>query len=214
MKNRLHLVILFVILFNPPVLFANPVSFKDGWGIMPAYTPDWSDLEINYSFTNRFSIGANLLYRDGSDHRATFGVFEGSYLFKRWNELASQANIYGTLGVGGRHEMHTDDDAVAGYLRLEADYETRRIYTVLLGETVQSAGDVDFNRLRYRLGVAPYLAPYDALQTWLIMQVEYMPEMDDETVVTPLLRFFYNNYALEVGVSLEGEPFLAAMAHF
>ncbi|MDZ4786665.1 MAG: hypothetical protein SGJ02_11385 [bacterium] len=201
-----------IFIFSPSV-WANPVSFKDGWGIMPTYTPDYSDLEINYSLTNKYSIGASAFYRKGSDSKASFGIAQYNYLLKRWNELESQANIYATIGMGGRHDSILDD-SIAGYLRLEGDFETRRIYTALNVETLQSPGNVDFNRIRYRAGVAPYLAPFNDLHTWIIAQVEYMPEMDDQLTVTPLLRFFYNNYALEVGATLEGEPFLAAMAHF
>lgn len=193
--------------------FANPVSFKDGCGIMPAYTPDWSDLEINYSLTNRYSLGVADMYRKGKNSTANFTVGEFNYLVQRWNELESQANIYASVGAGVRHDS-IDDEAVAGYARLEGDYETRRIYTLLVGETLQSPGSVGFDRIRYRAGVAPYLAPFSSLHTWIITQVDYMPEMEDKVTVTPLLRFFYNNYAIEVGVSLDRKPYFGAMAHF
>ena len=192
---------------------ANPVSFKDGWGIMPTYSSDWSDFEVNYSFDNKQAFGLSNFYRDGTDSTADFGIARYNRLLSRWNELDSQANIYASAGVGGRHDSE-HDDSLAAYLNLQADYETRRIYTVIEGETLQSADSVQFNRVRARAGVAPYLAPFEQLQTWMILQIDYMPEMKDETEVTPLLRFFYNNYALEAGVSFNGAPFLAAMAHF
>ncbi len=193
--------------------FANPVSFKDGVGIMPVYSKDSSELQVNYSFTNRFSFGPSIYYKDGESSRATFVIAQLNYLLKRWNELESQANIYASLGVGGRHDSR-DADAPAGYAALQADYETRRIYTLVAADTLQSPDEVQFNRLRGRLGFAPYLAPIEVLHTWLIAQVEYTPEMEDETNLTPLVRFFYNNYALELGSSIKGDPFVAAMAHF
>jgi hypothetical protein len=197
----------------PAISDANPVSFKGGWGIMPAYTPDWSDLEINYSLTNRFSIGVTDMYRNGEESTANFTVGEFNYLVSRWNELQSQANIYASIGLGGRHDSNVDD-AFAEYARLEGDYETRRVYTLIGGETLQSPNGIDFNRFRYRAGIAPYLASFTSLQTWIIAQIDYMPEMNDEVTITPLLRFFYNNYALEVGESLDGKTYLGAMAHF
>jgi len=127
--------------------------------------------------------------------------------------MDSQANVYASVGLGGRHDTK-EDDSVAGYAALEADYETRRIYTLFAAESLQSPNDVQFNRLRYRAGFAPYRAPFESLQTWIIGQVDYMPEMDDKVEVTPLLRFFYNNYALEIGSNLNGKLFLGAMAHF
>ena len=197
----------------PIKAFANPVSFKDGWGIMPSYAPDWSDLQINYSLSNRDAVGVSTYFRRLDDREVTFGIGQYNYLFKRWNELDSQANIYGLIGVGGRHDSK-DGDSLAGYGGLEADYETRHLYTLLSYETLQSPGGVDANRLRGRVGFSPYKAPIDKLNTWLILQTDYMPEMEEEVTVTPLLRLFYNNYALEAGVSLNGDPFLGAMAHF
>ena len=180
---------------------------------MPTYTPDWSDLDINYSLTNKDAVGVSNFYRDGKDSTADFGIVRYNRLLKRWNELDSQANIFASIGVGGRHDSQ-HDDSIAGYGALEADYETRRVYTLFAAETLQSPDSVQFNRLRYRAGVAPYKAPFESLQTWIITQVDYMPEMDDKVTVTPLLRFFLNNYALEVGVSLDGKALLAGMAHF
>jgi hypothetical protein len=54
---------------------------------------------------------------------------------KRWNELDSQANVNASVGFGGRHDSEKDD-AVAAYAALEADYETRRIYSQLSAETL------------------------------------------------------------------------------
>ena len=209
--KRLFLIVLFFFAV-PRLALANPVSFKDGWGIMPSYGKDWSDLMVNYSITNRYALGVSQFYRQGEKSTATFGIGQVNYLLSRWNELDSQANIYASTGAGGRHDS-VRDDSFAGYGSLEADYETRRIYTLLAAETLQSRRS-DFNRLRWRGGFSPYKAPFEALQTWLLVQVDYMPEMHDKTTVTPLVRFFYNNYALELGVSLDGKPFLGAMAHF
>lgn len=203
----------FVLFTTANLASANPVSFKDGWGIMPAYNGDWADLQVNYSLTNRYSIGLSEYYRKGEDSTANFGIGQFNYLLKRWNELESQANLYASFGLGGRNDSK-DDGSFAGYGGLEADYETRRIYTLAAYETLQSASDVDFNRLRGRVGFSTHRAKIDELNTWIVAQIEYMPEMEDETVVTPLVRLFYNNFAVELGYSLNGSPFVGAMAHF
>lgn len=213
MKKLLPAPLLLAAMLAPGGAAANPVSFKDGWGVMPAYTREWSDLNVNYSVTNRYSLGASLFYREGKDTTATFGVAQYNYLLKRWNEKESQANVYLSGGLGGRTDSD-HGDAAAGYGGVEADYETRRIYTLASAETMQSADGVGFSRLRGRAGVAPYLARFESLHTWLVLQVDYMPELKTDTSVTPLVRFFYDNFALEAGVSLKGDPFLAAMAHF
>ena len=210
MKKLIFIALLFA---HAEFATATPVSFKDSWGVLPMYNEDWADLPVNYSLTSRYALGLSDYYREGRDSTANFGIGQANYLVKRWNEMDSQANVYVSLGLGGRHDS-VHGDGLAGYGSFEANYETRRVYTVLAAETLQSNQGVYFNRIRYRAGISPYLAPFDALQTWLVVEFDYMPEMKDETRVTPLVRFFYNNYALEAGVSLDGKPFLAAMAHF
>ena len=194
--------------------YANPVSFKGGYGIMPAYNKDWFDVQLNYSVTNRYAVGASSYYREGKNSTAEFGIGQLNYLIKRWNELDSQANVNASVGFGGRHDS-VMDDAVAVYVALEADYETRWIYSQVSAETLQSDDNVQFSRYRGRLGVAPYKADFDSLNTWLVMQVDSMPEMDEGTRVSPMVRLFYNNFVLELGASLgEGTPFVAGAAHF
>lgn len=196
-----------------PLAWANPVSFKGGYGVMPAYNHDWADLQLNYSVTNRYSVGVSGFYRDGKESSSTFGIGQFNYLLKRWNELDSQANVNLSVGFGGRDDSERNG-ALAGYAALEADYETRRFYSQLSAETLQSEGAVHFDRYRARIGVTPYVAPFDSLQTWLVLQVDEMPQMSEGTRITPLIRLFIDNVALECGVSLEGTPFLGGAAHF
>jgi hypothetical protein len=211
MRHLLFSTALWCALCNPAG--ATPVSFKGGYGIMPAYNRDWSDLQVNYSVTNRYSLGISGFYREGDDSTATFGMGQFNYLLQRWNELDSQANVNLSLGLGGRHDS-ADGGSLAGYTALEADYETRRIYTQLSAETLQSANSVQFSRYRARVGFTPYVAPFEELQTWLVLQVDEMPEMSEGTRVTPLIRLFYGNLVLELGASLQGTPFIAGAAHF
>ena len=193
---------------------ANPVSFKGGYGFMPAYNKDWFDVQANYSVTNRYAVEASSYYREGKDSTAEFGIGQFNYLVKRWNELDSQANVNASIGFGGRHDS-VHNDAVAVYGALEADYETRRMYTQLAAETLQSDSNVQFDRYRARAGVAPYKAAFDSLNTWLVVQLDVMPQMNDSVRVTPMVRLFYNNFVLEVGASIdEGTPFVGGAAHF
>lgn len=54
---------------------------------------------------------------------------------------------------------------------------------------------------RARVGVAPYKANYDDLNTWFMVQVDHHPAKDDTLVVTPLVRFFYDTTLIEAGYS-------------
>jgi hypothetical protein len=180
---------------------------------MPAYNEDWADLQLGYSFTNRQALGISGFYREGLDSSTTFGIGQYNYLLKRWNELDSQANVNVMMGGGGRHDSR-HGDALAGYLAVEADYETRRIYSQVSAETLQSGSVVHYERYRGRAGFAPFKASFDEVNTWLVLQLDYMTEMHDPCRVTPLVRLFYDNVAFEVGVSLQGIPFVGGAAHF
>lgn len=192
--------------------FAHPVSFKGGTGIMPEYSPHRSDLEINYSITATDAIGISTVYAETEDGAATFVIPRFNHRVYRKNEPDSQTNLYLSGGVGG--SMRDDASGVAGLLSLQGDFETRRVYTLLNLETLPSSGTFDLSRVRYRAGVAPYLAGFDDLNTWLILQAEYAPEMEDTWSLTPLVRFFYRNYLLEIGASIRGDPFVAGIFHF
>jgi hypothetical protein len=193
--------------------YANPVSFKGGYGVMPAYNKDWTDLQVNYSLSNREAVGVSGFYREGLNSSSTFGIGQYNYLLARWNELDSQTNVNLSLGGGGRHDSR-HEDALAGYAAVEADYEIRRVYSQISAETLQSGAVVHYEKYRGRIGVAPYKAPFDSLNTWLVLQLDYMTEMHDPLRITPMARLFYNNVAFEVGVSLQGIPFVGGAAHF
>jgi hypothetical protein len=196
----------------PNVVFAHPVSFKGGYGVMPSYTPERKELELNYSLTNSQAIGFNTINLDYEDRGLNFYLPQYSYKLFRRNELDSQMNLYGTVGVGVAR--YDGDETVAGLAAFQADYETRRVYTLLGGEHLQTGDGIGLNRVRYRLGFAPYLASFEGFHSWLIGQVEYTPELDNEWTVTPLVRFFYQNYLIEVGSSTRGDLFVAGIFHF
>lgn len=191
---------------------AHPVSFKGAAGIMPEYGMNRFDLEANYTFERDKSVGVAAIWADTEDGKGTFVIPKFNYLAFRKNEKDSQTNIYLSTGIGG---CELDDGVeTAGLLSLQADYETRRIYTLFHAETIQSSGGSDLNHFRYRLGMAPYVEDYEGVHTWLIGQIDYTPEMEDEWHVGPVVRVFYKNYLFEGGVSHRGDPFFAFISHF
>lgn len=61
-----------------------------------------------------------------------------------------------------------------------------------------------------RVGLAPYVAEFGALHTWLMLQVDQRPqalidEGMEEFTVTPLLRFFKGPVLIEIGWSTNNE---------
>ncbi len=206
-----QLFLLAIILFIPTDLFAHPVSFKDGYGIMPSYMNNRRETELNYSYSHSSAVGINYMYMKYKDQDIQFVLPQFNHKFYRNNELGSQTNIYGSFGAG--YSDYANRDNLAGMLAFQADHETRRVYTLLSGEHLQTDG-ANTERIRYRAGFAPYLANYEDLNTWIIAQVDYTPQMENEFTVTPMIRLFYQNYLIEAGVSLRGDPFFAGIFHF
>jgi hypothetical protein len=179
---------------------------------MPEYTKTRQEIEVNYSFSRKEAVGLLATTADTEEGSMTMMIPKFNYLAFRNNEKNSQANVYLSLGAGSAD--FKDDTNIVGLASVQADYETRRIYTLAHVETIQSSGGSDLNHFRYRAGVAPYLEGYEGIHTWLIAQVDYSPEMEDDWTVTPLVRVFHDNILLEAGVSLKGDPFFALITHF
>jgi hypothetical protein len=209
---RLASLLILPIVFLASKASAHPVSFRGGIGLMPEYTNSRQEIEMNYSLSRKEALGLLAVRADTEDGDATFVIPKFNYLAYRDNEKNSQANVYISLGAGGAE--FKDDTDLVGLASVQADYETRRIYTLAHIETIQSSGGSDLNHFRYRAGFAPYVEGYEGIHTWLIGQVDYSPEMSDDWTVTPLVRVFYSNLLLEAGVSLKGDPFFALITHF
>src|SRR5688500_15555896 len=120
-------------------------------------------------------------------------------LIKRWNLPEGQGNIFAITGGGmARQGSQSEPAAWAAFL---ADYETRRVF-FSYEPRLTYAGDIEkaFSQ-RLQAGVAPYLADYDQLNTWLVFRFDHYPAKDDHFVVTPMIRFFYKTIWLEAGYS-------------
>jgi hypothetical protein len=202
----------------PSIAKASPVSFKGGYGVMANYSGDRFDSEINYSLSRNSALGISsidILDHEKGTPRFKFAKF--NYLLKRWNQVDSQTNIYLSSGIGTRRL--NQQDSLSGLLSIESNFETRTFYTSLLAEALVSEdsknNESHFNRLRYRLGFTPYKAPFNSLNTWLIGQLEFTPELQEKTTLTPTSRFFYKNFALEIGYNITNKNLYSGiMLHF
>lgn len=190
---------------------AHPVSYKGAFGVMPEYTPTRKHLELNYSFASAAAVGVSMVEIEHEGDTGRYVLPRFNYRVYRKNELDSQANIYLSGGLGT--VRYQAEQGLAGLAAFQGDFETRRFYTLLSGDLIQSES-LDHSMFRYRIGVAPYIAEFDGFHTWLIWQVDLGPQDEHEWTFTSVVRFFYNNYLTEFGVSTRGEPFVAGIFHF
>ena len=181
---------------------ARPVSYPGGWTVMQKNNGDFSSVHAHWSPTAKDSIGLYSERNWQTDWHFT-GV-QYNRLVKRWNTPNSQANLYLKAGAG---QADPFGDEAAGFIGVGADWETRRWFVSYEGRAYELGFTKDA-RQSARLGVAPYLGDYGDLHTWLMLEVQNRPEAETPTVVTPLVRFFYDVQLLELGYTPETEELL------
>lgn len=195
-----------------PEAVAHPVTFKDGWAAQTFNTEKTRDHQLFYSFTNRDAIGVRHLRLAKDRYKNRTNLVQYNRLIHRWNLPRAQANIYGWVGAGTSTGTFagTQDTVVGG---LQADYETRRIYT-LAKVDVLNHDHATHVATTARLGWAPYAADFDELNTWFILQGKRITGFDDKIKLTPLVRLFKGDVLGEFGVSTEGDALFTLMYHF
>lgn len=187
----------FILALSPFSAEARPVSFPDGLMAMTTNDGMENSAMLSYSPTARDAYGIRTDYMRNDEtwlHTLTY-----NRLLKRWNASDSQANFYLMTGAGIGDDH--GDIAPAGFAGIEADWESRRYYVSYENRFIASEVNDQYFDQKARVGIAPYIADYDAVHTWFMMQVQNNPSSDDKFVVTPLVRLFNTEVLTEVGYS-------------
>lgn len=193
---------------------AHPVAFKGSYSIMTWNSKDMSDWMFTHSFTSNFSATARYLRLNTEDGERTFYAPQASYLLKRWNELDSQANVY--LSAGHGVEKINNKTKSVSTAAIEADWESRKYYISFREEALIAHKNSSKNiyQSKFRVGFAPYLARFDEINGWFILQADNNNKREKEFELTPFIRLFYHNVLTEFGVSSKGDAQFNFMVHF
>ncbi len=184
--------------FFPKSAEAKPISYVDGLMVMQENDETGYTLNVDYTIDPNYAIGFYAKKEHEGDEFTTFGP-QVNTLIKRWNLPDGQGNIFNMTGAGLSY--YEGEYQPAAWTSFLADYETRRIFTSYEARFMY-VDDVEKSVWqRARVGVAPYKANYEDLNTWLMLQVDHHPAKDDTIVVTPLVRFFYKTTLIEAGYS-------------
>lgn len=189
---------------------AHPTTYEGGLMLKSMFREDMSETSVTYTFHPRLAAGAEVdrLMLPAGDTTWYFADFNA--LLKRWNGEESQGNIYLLTGVGGY--SNKNDREGAGKAGVQVDYETRRIY--LWAEYLRWFSEsIETDMYIARVGYAPFLAGYNDLNVWVILQADYNRDMRAYTQVTPMLRFYYKNILWEIGSSVRGNFYGQFMVH-
>ena len=182
---------------------ARPISYSGGTTIMQKNGVFKNQLHIHYSPSYKYSIG----YK-GEYHRKDKIALNGmqlNNLLKRWNLPAAQGNIYLKSAIGNASQKISgiSNNELYGFAGIAADFETRKYFVSYENKYYKSNGNIiGYFTQNARIGVAPYVANYGSLHSWIMIQATHTPEFSgDELVFTPLLRLFKGVHLAELGVS-------------
>ena len=153
---------------------------------------------VDYTFDPHFALGVYAKHDAGRNEFYMAGP-QLNTLIKRWNLPDGQGNIFTMTGAG--FAQQGTNTQPAAWISLLADYETRRIFLSYEPRLVYDGNIEKSFWQRASVGVAPYLADYDQLNTWIMLKVDHHPAKEDHIVVTPYLRFFYKTIWFEAGYS-------------
>lgn len=185
---------------------ARPVSYPGGWTGIQNNNANFSALNIHYSPTAKDAVGLYIEQNWTVD--ATFYGAQYTRLLGRWNGTGSQANLYFNLGAGVSQPFNSGALDAAGFIGLNADWETRRWFASYTARADRLGSDQNF-RQNARFGLAPYIGDFGDLHTWFMVQLDHIPENGIPLTATPLLRFFKNVHLIEFGYTPARERFLA-----
>ncbi len=180
---------------------AHPVMYQGGWALNSTNMSQYSNNYALYSFTNRFAAG----FEHDRFDKINLGILKVNSLLWRDNGEDHQANVYLHSGIGFQDERK---NPLVNF-GLEGDWENRTLYTSLKHMQFEN-----FSVSQGRVGISPAKAPFENLQTWFMVQAMVIHNVEDRVMITPMLRFFYQNVLWEMGSSTRGDWMLNLMVHY
>ncbi len=185
---------------------ARPVSYPGAWTAQTFNDGDRHVFNAHYSPTAYYAIGYNAEYI--RDDKYQIHAIHMNNLLKRWNGEGSQANFYVQTGVGAAYSDEDEFDShteLAAFMGISTDWETRRYFIQYQNRYLDAGNIADKFSQKLKAGIAPYVADYGSIHTWLMLELRHAPESEDQLVATPLVRLFSGPNLLEAGVSDDGD---------
>ena len=209
--NKLIILIIFVFIAKAQ---AHPVIYQGGWVLSTDNMESFSGNQVMYSFSHRWSAGANYWRLGTEEDEREVALLKLNHLLYRYNGENSQGNIYlhGGYGLADGNSAFNRTDAYLG--GVEADWETRQIYTAAKYYHFNMAGKQDVRMYQGRIGFSPMLAKFEDLQSWVMLQGMVISDIEPKLMLTPMVRFFYHNILWEMGASVKGSWMLNLMVHY
>ena len=183
-------------------LFARPVSYVNGWTFITMNDNKNLSSLIHFTPSSRYSLGYKVDHDKSKEY--WINALNINYLVKRINKKHSQANIYFKSGAGliySDYSQYSKKKEFVSYAEISTDWENRhRLYAY--NNKVIKSNNIDSTFIqKARFGIAPYVASYGKLHTWLIYELNHMPEENKVFFSNGILRFFKSPNLLEIGMN-------------
>ncbi len=209
--SKILLLVMAAFVVIPSNSNAMAIAYKDSVGIMAVNQSFHNELFTNYTLTPTVGLGHRYIRYLTTDGQKQFFIPEADFLIHRWNEAESQANIYFSAGYGAQSFMNTTTGV--GMVNIDADWESRKYYLSGGFQSLVGSDSRYYNSGRLRAGLAPYLADFNELNAWFIVQFETMPFVANSPFLTPMIRLFYKNVLVELGADFQGNWLFNYMIH-
>jgi len=193
----LFLILIFLSSFHNS--FARPISYSGGTTIMQNNGAIKNSIHAHYSPSYKYSVGYKGEYFR-KDKIKLNGV-QLNNLLKRWNLPAAQGNIYLKSNIGNVNQSKQNE--LYGFTGIAGDFETRKYFISYENRYYKSDGNI-LNHFEQsaKIGIAPYVANYGNIHSWLMLQISHQPKFKgDKIITTPLIRLFKGSHLAEFGVS-------------
>lgn len=180
-------------------ILAHPTSYSGSLSLMSMNTGHKRMNTIHYSPTYWSSIGVTAISNDTADiYYPRVGL-----LAKRWNGDNYQANIYLTGGYGKLNYKDLKRNEDVYNASIQGDWENRKYF--IMGKYNRLEGDQYLDDMyTLKVGYAPYLAEYNELNIWFMLQQMNHPRDANKHMTIPMVRMFYKNVLWELGASTDG----------
>ena len=202
MKCQLLIWLFLIISVFAKELKPRPISYVGGWTIMQMNNLNKHSAHFHYSPSIKYSVGYRVEYWRKKEWQ--FHGVQANYLIERINTPKSQSNFYLKNGVGlaisnfRNYENKIEPSLFSG---ISMNWENRRYFTSYENRIMHSFTIDKFFLQKGRIGFAPYIGKYGDLHTWLMLEVQHMPQTKNKMAYTPMLRMFKGDFLAEAGLT-------------
>lgn len=190
---------------------ARPVSWPGGLTVITELNPVMGSALLHYTPNRHWSVGGR--YVRMREEGWQLAGAQATWLVRRWNRPAAQANLY----VAGFAGAAFDDGGPARpgtFLEAQADWENRRLMVMGMGRLTAAQGQGRSDMQMFRLGLAPYAGNYGDVHLWLFGQLMRDSAAADTIQPALVARVFYRTVMLEAGATDRGRLILNAQLRF